>query len=117
LKECLRGEVYVANLDPVFGSEQGSRRPVVIIQNDIGNKYSPTTIVAAITSQITSKIYPTEVRISAGEAGLDKNSSILLNQIKTIDKRRLENLLGQLNKETIKKVDEANKISLGLISL
>ena len=113
----MRGEVYVANLDPVFGSEQGSRWPVVIIQNDIGNKYSPTTIVAAITSQITQKVYPTEVRINAGEAGLDKNSSILLNQIKTIDKRRLESLLGKLKNETMKKVDEAIKISLGLINL
>lgn len=115
IKEYLRGEVYIADLDPVIGSEQGARRPEVIIQNDIGNKYSPTIIVAAVTSQVTAKIYPTEVRIKAGEAGLEKDSSVLLNQIKTIDKQRLENYIGKLDHDVMKKVDQAIKISLGLV--
>ena len=115
--DCLRGEVYIANLDPVIGSEQGARRPVVIIQNDVGNKYSPTTIVATVTSQVTPKIYPTEVRVKAGEGGLEKESSILLNQIKTIDKRRLESYVGKFSPTIMTKVDEAIKISLGLVPL
>ena len=112
---CRRGEIYVADLDPVVGSEQGSRRPVLIIQNDVGNQYSPTTIVAAITSQLSPKIYPTEVRVKAGNGGLDKDSAVLLNQVKTIDKIRLEKRLGELSAGMIKRVDEAIKISLGLI--
>jgi mRNA interferase MazF len=114
VKLCKRGEIYMADLDPVVGSEQGSRRPVLIIQNDIGNQYSPTTIIAAITSQLSAKIYPTEVRIKAGSGGLDKDSAVLLNQIKTIDKSRLENHFGVLSPAAMKKVDEAIKISLGL---
>lgn len=103
INECKRGDVFFANLDPVIGSEQGSRRPVVIIQNDVGNKYSPTTIVAAITSQLSDKIYPTEIRINAGTGGLEKKSTILLNQIKTIDKLRLENHLGHLDENIMQK--------------
>lgn len=117
MKICKRGEIYLADLDPVVGSEQGSRRPVLIIQNDVGNQYSPTTIVAAISSQLSPKTYPTEVRLKAGAGGLDKDSAVLMNQIKTIDKRRLENRLGELNPAMIRKIDEAIKISLGLIPI
>jgi mRNA interferase MazF len=97
---CRRGETYWADLNPVIGHEQGGRRPVLVIQNDVGNCYSPTTIVAPITSSISDKIYPTEVRIPAGVGGLTRDSSVLLNQIKTIDNRRLEQRLGQLSATT-----------------
>jgi mRNA interferase MazF len=114
---CRRGEIYVADLDPVIGSEQGSRRPLLIIQNDVGKQYSPTTIVAAITSQLSPKVYPTEVRVKAGNGGLDKDSAVLLNQVKTIDKLRLERRLGELNVGIMKRVDGAIRISLGLIPI
>jgi len=117
MKICKRGEIYMADLDPVVGSEQGSRRPVLIIQNDVGNQYSPTTIVAAISSQLSPKTYPTEVRVKAGSGGLSQDSTVLMNQIKTIDKRRLENRLGELNMAMMRKVDETIKISLGLIPI
>jgi mRNA interferase MazF len=107
----------MANLDPVIGSEQGSRRPVLVIQNDVGNQYSPTTIIAAISSQLSPKIYPTEVRVKTGSGGLSKDSTVLLNQIKTIDKSRLENRIGQLNSTVMERVDESIKISLGLIQI
>ena len=84
-----RGEIYYADLSPVVGSEQGGVRPVLIVQNDIGNKYSPTVIVAAITSQINKAKLPTHIEISASEYGLPKDSVILLEQIRTIDKKRL----------------------------
>lgn len=115
--ECLRGEIYFANLDPVVGHEQGARRPVVIIQNNVGNKYSPTVIVAVITTSISSKVYPAEVRMKAGTGGLSKDSSVLLNQIKTIDKSRLENQIGRFPLEVMERIDEAIKISLGLIAI
>ncbi len=115
--ECKRGEIYIVNLDPVIGSEQGARRPVVIIQNDVGNKYSPTTIVAAITSQFSKKVYPTEVLVKAGSGGLSMDSAILLNQIKTIDKQRLESCIGKLNDDIMVEVNEAIKISLGLVPM
>lgn len=109
-----RGEIYLADLDPVIGSEQGARRPVLIIQNDIGNTYSPTTIIAAITSSLSSKVYPTEVRVQAGTGGLSRDSSVLLNQIKTIDKRRLERFIGRLDAEIMVTVDRSLKLSLAL---
>ncbi|OPX22058.1 MAG: PemK family transcriptional regulator [Candidatus Latescibacteria bacterium 4484_107] len=109
-----RGEMYWADLDPVIGCEQGSRRPVLIIQNDIGNTYSPMTIVAAITASLSSKVYPTEVRVQAGTGGLRKASSVLLNQIKSIDKRRLEEFIGRLGPEVMVKVDRGLKLSLAL---
>lgn len=115
--QCRRGEIYFADLNPVLGREQGGRRPVLIIQNDIGNQFSPVTIVAAITSSIAEKPYPTEVRVSASAGGLPRDSAILLNQIKTIDKDRLETRLGQLDATTMRKVDEAIRISLGLQDL
>ena len=109
-----RGEIYLADLDPVIGSEQGARRPVLIIQNDIGNTYSPTTIIAAITSSLSSKAYPTEVRVQAGTGGLTKDSSVLLNQIKTVDKKRLERFIGRLDAEIMVTVDRSLKLSLAL---
>lgn len=115
--QCKRGEVYFADLNPVRGREQGGRRPVLVVQNDVGNRHSPVTIVAAITSQVAERPYPTEVRLRAGEGGLPKDSAVLLNQIKTIDKDRLEQRLGQLNAFAMGQVDEALKISLGLTPL
>ena len=112
-----RGDVWLANLDPVIGSEQGKTRPVVIIQNDVANEYSPVVIVAAITTAVGPKEYPTEVRVSAPEGGVKKDSVILLNQIRTIDKRCLIERWGELNPETMEKVNEALKISLGLLPL
>jgi mRNA interferase MazF len=112
--QCRRGEVYFADLNPVRGREQGGRRPVLIIQNDIGNQFSPVTIVVAITSSVADKPYPTEVRLPAGVGGLPRESTILLNQIKTIDKDRLERRLGQLDASSMHRVDEAIKLSLGL---
>jgi mRNA interferase MazF len=117
VNQCKRGEVYFADLSPVRGREQGGRRPVLIIQNDIGNRHSPVTIVAAITSSVAGRAYPTEVRLQAGEGGLPKDSAVLLNQIKTIDKERLEQRLGQLNTVAMRQVDEAIQISLGLAPL
>lgn len=112
-----RGDLFYADLSPVVGSEQGGVRPVLVVQNDIGNKYSPTVIVAAITSQINKAKLPTHVEISASEYGLPKDSVILLEQIRTIDKRRLKEKIGYLSAETMKKVDEALEISFGLIEL
>jgi mRNA interferase MazF len=115
VRKCRRGEIYMADLNPIVGHEQGGCRPVLIIQNDIGNLHSPTTIVAPLTASFTQKVYPTEVRVKAGTAELPKDSSILLNQIKAIDKRRLEKYVGRLDAGTMRQVDEAIKISLGLV--
>ncbi len=112
-----RGEIYYADLSPVIGSEQGGVRPVLVVQNDIGNKYSPTVIVAAITSQIHKGKLPTHIEISASEYGLPKDSVILLEQIRTIDKKRLREKIGFLSPEAMKKVDEGLQISFGLIDL
>ncbi len=112
-----RGDVYYADLSPVVGSEQGGIRPVLVIQNDIGNKYSPTIIIAAITSQINKAKLPTHVEIKASEYGLSKDSVVLLEQIRTIDKKRLREKIGRFNDEMMAKVDECLKISLGLIDL
>jgi Growth inhibitor len=112
-----RGDIYYANLSPVVGSEQGGHRPVLVIQNDVGNKYSPTVIVAAITSQISKAKLPTHVEISAKQFNLDKDSVILLEQLRTIDKRRLKEKITHLSEEVMMKVDEAIRISLGLVQL
>jgi len=117
LLEYERGDVWLANLDPVTGSEQGKTRPVVIIQNNIANEYSPVVIVAAITTAVGPNEYPTEVRVGAPEGGVKKDSVILLNQIRTLDKRRLIEHWGRLSPETMTKLDEALKISLGLVPL
>jgi len=112
-----RGDVYYADLNPVVGSEQGGVRPVLIIQNDIGNKYSPTIIVAAITSKINKAQLPTHVEISANDSSLDRDSVILLEQIRTIDKKRLKSEVAKLNGEILQRVDSAIEISLGLVNL
>ncbi len=110
-----RGEIYYTNLDPVFGSEQGGRRPVLIIQNDPNNQYSPVVIIASITSTPARSARPTDVSIAAGEAGLTKQSRILLNQLRTLDKRRLERYIGRLDAAQMAQVDQAIKVSLGLV--
>jgi mRNA interferase MazF len=112
-----RGDIFYADLSPVIGSEQGGIRPVLIVQNDIGNKYSPTVIAAAITSQINKAKLPTHTEISASEYGLIKDSVILLEQIRTIDKKRLKEKIGHLDDELMDKVNEALSISFGLTDI
>ncbi|GAQ25251.1 type II toxin-antitoxin system PemK/MazF family toxin [Tepidanaerobacter syntrophicus] len=109
-----RGEIFYADLNPVVGSEQGGIRPVLIVQNDVGNKYSPTVIIAAITSQIDKAKLPTHVELPSKDYGLEKDSVILLEQLRTIDKRRLKQKITILDQEIMKKVDKALKVSLGL---
>lgn len=109
-----RGDVYLADLSPVTGSEQGGTRPVVIIQNDTGNRYSPTVIVAAITGKINKAKIPTHVEIEAAKYKLDRDSVILLEQIRTIDKKRLKEKLTYLSDAKMKDVDTAIAISLNL---
>ncbi|WP_044641158.1 type II toxin-antitoxin system PemK/MazF family toxin [Risungbinella massiliensis] len=110
-----RGDVYFADLSPVVGSEQGGVRPVLVLQNDIGNRFSPTVIVAAITAQIQKAKLPTHVEIDATLYGFDRDSVILLEQIRTIDKQRLTDKITHLDDEMMLKVNEALQISLGLI--
>ena len=110
-----RGELYYADLSPVVGSEQGGVRPVLVVQNDVGNKYSPTVIAAAITSQINKAKLPTHIELSAIDYGLSKDSVVLLEQIRTLDKRRLKEKIGQLPTSTMQKVNTALLISLGFI--
>jgi mRNA interferase MazF len=110
-----RGDVYFADLSPVVGSEQGGVRPVLVLQNDIGNRFSPTVIVAAITAQIQKAKLPTHVEIDAKRYGFERDSVILLEQIRTIDKQRLTDKITHLDDEMMEKVDEGLQISLGLI--
>lgn len=112
-----RGDVFYAQLNPVIGSEQGGVRPVLIVQNDIGNQYSPTTIVAAITSQIMKAKLPTHIEIPAEKSGLEKDSVILTEQIRTIDKSRLKQKIVSLDEDTMDKVNIAIEISLGLTEI
>lgn len=112
-----RGDIYYADLSPVVGSEQGGVRPVLIIQNDIGNKYSPTVIAAAITSQINKAKMPTHIELGAKDYGLNKDSVILLEQIRTIDKKRLREKIGRIDDELMESVNNALSISFGLIGL
>ncbi len=116
-QEIKRGDIYYADLSPVVGSEQGGVRPVLVVQNDIGNKYSPTIIIAAITAKIDKAKLPTHVEIRANEYGLVKNSVVLLEQIRTIDKKRLREKIGSFDRKMMNKVDEALQISLGLIEI
>ncbi len=109
-----RGEIYFAQLNPVVGSEQGGIRPVLVIQNDIGNQYSPTTIVLAITSQINKAKLPTHIELKAEQYGLERDSVILAEQIRTIDKTRLKQRIAILDEEMMGNVDQALEISLGL---
>jgi len=109
-----RGDIYYADLSPVIGSEQGGIRPVLIIQNDIGNKYSPTVIAAAITSQINKAKMPTHIELPASEYGLYKDSVVLLEQIRTIDKRRLREKVAHLDKGLMENVNSALAVSFGI---
>ena len=108
-----RGELYYADLSPVVGSEQGGVRPVLVVQNDVGNKYSPTVIAAAVTSQMGKAKLPTHIELAAGAYGLPKDSVVLLEQIRTIDKRRLREKIGELPISMMNKVNDALMISLG----
>ena len=108
-----RGELYYADLSPVVGSEQGGIRPVLVVQNDVGNKYSPTVIAAAVTSKINKAKLPTHIEPPSSPYGLVRDSVILLEQIRTLDKRRLKERIGELNEQTMSKVDKAILISLG----
>ncbi|MBP3347618.1 MAG: type II toxin-antitoxin system PemK/MazF family toxin [Clostridia bacterium] len=109
-----RGEIYYADLSPVVGSEQGGLRPVLVVQNDVGNKHSPTVIVSAITSQINKAKLPTHIELPASNYGLNKDSVVLLEQLRTIDKRRLQDLVGYVAPENMQKINDAMSISLGL---
>lgn len=108
-----RGELYYADLSPVVGSEQGGVRPVLVVQNDVGNKYSPTVIAAAVTSKMTKAKLPTHIEIAGRSYGLQKDSVILLEQIRTLDKRRLKERIGVLPDATMRRVDGALLISIG----
>jgi mRNA interferase MazF len=110
----VRGDIFYADLSPVIGSEQGGFRPVLVVQNDIGNRYSPTVIISAITSQIDKGRLPTHVELPVSVSGLEKNSVVLLEQIRTIDKRRLKRHISRLDQTMMSKVDEALAISIGL---
>ena len=109
-----RGEIYYADLSPVVGSEQGGMRPVLIVQNDVGNRYSPTVIAAAITSQQNKARLPTHIEIEARTYGLSKNSVVLLEQMRTLDNRRLRERMGCLDEKAMQRVDGAIAVSLGL---
>ncbi len=111
-----RGDIFYADLSPVVGSEQGGIRPVLVVQNDVGNRYSPTIIVAAITSQINKAKLPTHLELPGDEYGLSKNSVILAEQVRTIDKRRLKEKIGHLDDALMTKIDNALKISFGIDS-
>lgn len=110
-----KGEIYFADLSPVVGSEQGGIRPVLIVQNNVGNKYSPTVIAAAITSQINKAKLPTHVEIAAEKHGLSKDSVVLLEQLRTIDKKRLKERVGRIGEDELDAIDEALTISLGIV--
>jgi len=112
--EIKRGDIFIASLEPIIGSEQGGIRPVLIIQNNYGNKHSPLTIVAPITSKIYDKEYLTNVFLSKKDSKLDKDSTVLLNQIKTIDKSMTTKKISYLNSDIMRKVDLAIKVSLAL---
>ncbi len=109
-----RGDIYYADLSPVVGSEQGGLRPVLIVQNDIGNKYSPTVIAAAITSKLGKTKLPTHIDVFADKVGLQRDSVVLLEQIRTIDKTRLKEKMGHLDDDMMHRVDEAITVSFGL---
>ena len=117
LRHPRRGEVYLVNFDPTIGREIRKTRPALILQNDIANRWSPITIVAAITSRIHESLYPTEVPVRSPEGGLRSDSIVLLNQIRSIDRKRLVKRLGILKPETMLQMERALRISLGLIKL
>lgn len=109
-----RGDIYYADLSPVIGSEQGGIRPVLIVQNDVGNKFSPTVIAAAITSQRDKTNLPTHIKVEANGCGLSKDSIVLLEQVRTIDKKRLKEKMGSLPNSAMNKINEALSVSFGL---
>jgi mRNA interferase MazF len=109
-----RGDIYYADLSPVIGSEQGGLRPVLIVQNDIGNRYSPTVIAAAITSKVSKTKLPTHIEVFADKYGLARDSVILLEQIRTIDKKRLKEKMGHLDDDVMNRVNDAITVSFGL---
>ncbi|MBQ8080043.1 MAG: type II toxin-antitoxin system PemK/MazF family toxin [Oscillospiraceae bacterium] len=109
-----RGEIYYADLSPVVGSEQGGVRPVLIVQNDVGNRHSPTVIAAAITSRLDKAKLPTHISLDATTCGLQRDSIVLLEQVRTIDKRRLKDKMGSLDEASMSRVDNALSISFGL---
>lgn len=109
-----KGDIYFADLSPVIGSEQGGIRPVLVVQNDVGNKYSPTIIVAAVTSQLNKAKLPTHVEIDAKDNGLSKKSVVLLEQLRTIDKKRLKERIGAIDESLLPNVNEALTVSLGI---
>ena len=109
-----RGEIYYADLSPVVGSEQGGVRPVLIVQNDVGNRHSPTVIAAAITSRLDKAKLPTHISLDATTCGLQRDSIVLLEQVRTIDKRRLKDTMGSLDEASMSRVDNALSISFGL---
>ena len=109
-----RGEIYYADLSPVIGSEQGGVRPVLIVQNDIGNKFSPTVIAAAITSQRFKTNLPTHIHVNAHDCGLAKDSIVLLEQVRTLDKKRLREKMGNLPETDMTRIDNALSVSIGL---
>ena len=110
-----RGEIYYADLSPVIGSEQGGMRPVLIVQNDVGNKYSPTVIAAAITSQNYKTRLPTHISVNADNCGLQKDSVVLLEQVRTLDKQRLKERMGNLPDSEMNKINKALSVSFGLL--
>lgn len=110
-----RGDIYYADLSPVVGSEQGGVRPVLIVQNDVGNKYSPTVIAAAITSQQEKSRMPTHINVNGDSCGLSKDSVVLLEQVRTIDKQRLKERMGNLSNSDMSKIDKALTVSFGLM--
>ena len=109
-----RGEIYYADLSPVIGSEQGGVRPVLIVQNDVGNKFSPTVIAAAITSQRFKTNLPTHIKVNADGCGLAKDSIVLLEQVRTLDKKRLREKMGNLPEDDMTKINQALSVSIGL---
>ena len=109
-----RGDIYYADLSPVVGSEQGGMRPVLIVQNNVGNRYSPTVIAAAITSQVNKAKMPTHIELGAPQFGLTRDSVVLTEQIRTIDKKRLREKMGCLDENAMRSVDEAMAVSFGL---
>jgi len=112
-----RGELYLVSVEPTVGAEIRKTRPALVLQNDIANRWSPITIVAALTSQVEDPLYPTEVLVTAPEGGLNTDSVVLLNQVRSIDKRRLLKRLGVLNPETMKRVEQALLLSLGFVKV
>lgn len=112
-----RGEIYLTALDPAIGHEIRKTRPALVIQNDVSNQYGSTTIIAAITSKVSTPHYPNEVIVQSGESGLSLTSTIRLDQIRTVDRQRLLKRLGQVDAAVMRKVDEAIKISMGLVEV